>query len=167
MNARGIPTVAYQVLRLLSCTGGGVYTIPAWGREVPHLGYPLSWPGWGGGVGGTHPCWRREKPILTWPGVPHSCLGVPHLRYPQSGPGQGTPLSGAGQGTPHLDLAGVPLHLDLAGAPSPSDLAGEPPHLDLTRVPPCGQTDRHVLKHNLPVVVRTRSVKMFGSVQAC
>ena len=34
---------------------------------------------------------------------------------------------------------------------------------NLTGVPPCGQTDRHVSKHNLPVVLRTRSVITYNS----
>ena len=53
--------------------------------------------------------------------------------------------------------------------PSPPPLAGpDPPPAGLTfdpdpplagpDIPPCGQTDRHVSKHNLPVVLRTRAV---------
>ena len=37
--------------------------------------------------------------------------------------------------------------------PPPAESADWPP-------PPCGQTDRHVSKHNLPVVLRTRAVIM-------
>ena len=40
VNARGIPTVAYQVLHLLSCNGGG--GSPARGYPIPAGGYPIS-----------------------------------------------------------------------------------------------------------------------------
>ena len=61
VNARGIPTVVYQILHLMSYLGGGGYPISEQG------GYPI--PGWGypslDGV--PHP----------WRGVPHLCQGVP------------------------------------------------------------------------------------------
>ena len=75
MNARGIPTAAYQVLHLLSCTGGappaGGYPHPDLaGGEVPHPGgYPIS-------EGYPH---LGYPPVWTW------------LGYPPSGPGRGTP----------------------------------------------------------------------------
>ena len=87
VNARGIPTAAYQVLHLLSCTGGGypclrVYPIPGRG---------------GGGV----------PPIWTWPVVSPGQVEYPSL---PAGPGWGTPppcqlgypppTAGPGQGTP-------------------------------------------------------------------
>ena len=123
--------------------GGGVtqvgplgYPHPDLARGVPWagppwLGYPLSWPGQG------YPRWVPPwlgSPILTWPG------GYPGWVPP-------------GWGTPQLDLAAVP-------PPRPS------PSWTWLRYPPCGQTDRqtdgwmdrHVSKHNLPVVLRTRSV---------
>ena len=115
-------------------------------------------------------------------GYPHPGLtGVPKVGYR---PGQGTPHPGLtgvpevgycpGQGTPHPGLMGVPeVGYPLVGEP-PSRvpptwtwLGYPPPHLDLAPVPPpyrCGQTDvmdgwmdRHVSKHYLPVVLRTRS----------
>ena len=80
--------------------------------------------------------------------------GYPPSREP---PCQGTPPR---QGTPWLDLARYPPHRCL-------------PHGILGNVckalwdmgtPPCGQTDwwmdRHVSKHYLPVVLRTRAVKI-------
>ena len=63
VNARGIPTVAYQVLHMLSYPGGGY--LPWRGGGVGTSGYPLSLPsvltwlgGGGGGVGslGYPPC---------------------------------------------------------------------------------------------------------------
>ena len=63
--------------------------------------------------------------------------------------------------TPHLHLAGVPPPIwTWLGYPHQTWL-GYPPHLVLAWVPPpprCRQTDRHVSKHNIPVVLRTRSV---------
>ena len=47
VNARGIPTAAYQVLHMLSYPGVGGRQVP-WLGGGSTLGYPLSWPGWGG-----------------------------------------------------------------------------------------------------------------------
>ena len=171
MNARGIPTVAYQVLHLLSCTWGGVppgggtpsldggtlsldrgyphpaldggYPIPA--RLVtPSQVPPLAWPD----QGVLHP-YPGGTP---WLGYPHrTWLGTPYqtqLGYPPIRPGQGTPIR-PGWGVPPSDLDGVP---PIQG------WMGVAPWLDLTGVSLHGQTDRHVSKHNLPVVLRTRSV---------
>ena len=79
VNARGIPTAAYQVLHLLSCTGEGGYPC----RGVPH---PCQ--------GVSHPC--QGVPNLGYPPI-RPCWGVPHHGYP---PPAGVP--------PWLDLAGVP-----------------------------------------------------------
>ena len=97
MNARGIPTAAYQVLHLLSCTsegrgGGGPHLaggVPHPCQGVPPPGVPgvppiLTWPGWGV----PHPWWGYP-PYLDLAGVP-----PPLVR-----PGWGTPPSGPGQGT--------------------------------------------------------------------
>ena len=64
----------------------------------------------------------------------------------------------------------VPWGGGTPGNPPPAGVSprlGYPPILTCLggypgQVPPprCGQTDRHVSKHNLPVVLRTRSVKM-------
>ena len=153
MNARGIPTAAYQVLHLLSCTGKGA--TPA-GR-VPHLGYPPldlargGTPSLLGGYptsssppsdlaeGAPH---LRSPSIRPCQGVPHPCQGVSHLGYP---------LSDLVRGVPH-PCQGVPnfRYLHLAGSgwgtPSPSWTWSGYPF-------PCGLTDRHVSKHNLPVVL--------------
>ena len=104
---------------------------------------------------------------------------------PPSGPGR-VPPSRPGWVPPHLDLAGYPLsgpgwvslHLNLAGYPPTSGSGwvppssgpgwvlppvGYPPWLDLARYPPPPVwTDRwmnrHVSKHYLPVILRTRAV---------
>ena len=93
VNARGIPTAAYQVLHLLSCTGGtlaGVY--PRVPPSGPSQGVPHPWP-------------------RGYPRVPHG---------PGQG---GTPSQAGGGAlgypTSHLDLAGVPSQLDMAGVPPP------------------------------------------------
>ena len=92
--------------------------------------------------------------------------------YPCRGEGGGSPsLWGGGyptSGTPSDLAKGYPIPAE--GTPSrvpPSDLAGGYPILG---TPPAGpgrgtppvdrQTDRYVSKHNLPVVLRTRSVKI-------
>ena len=122
VNARGIPTAAYQVLL------GGVTPPPHWGtpgqvwQGVREVGYPLS----------GNPLARSDRGYPRW-GTPirvppqSGLMGVPEVGYPPSG--YPSPL-------PHLDLTGVPPRLDLAGIP--------PPQLDLAGVPPpsrCGQTD--------------------------
>ena len=109
MNARGIPTAAYQVLHLLSEVG------------TPPTGYPPArtargYPRWGTPLQG-----RVPPSQVQWGG------GYPRCRTPWQGtPQQGTPLARSDrgirggvppwQGTPHLDLARVPP-LNLAGVP--------------------------------------------------
>ena len=90
VNARGIPTAAYQVLHLLSYPGGGTH--PWWGGG----GYPIP------GQGGTHRWLGNIKslvrgypipgiPILAWVGIPHPWPGgTPSLVSP-SWPDWGTP----------------------------------------------------------------------------
>ena len=124
VNARGIPTVAYQVLHLLSCTGGVPHS--CWG--YPILGAPIR-PGW-------------EYPI------PATGGGVLHLGYPIR-PGWGYPIPATG-GYPTLDTTTRPgwvCHLRY----TPSDLAGVPPRAGMrypptrpgrgTLLPRGGQTD--------------------------
>ena len=77
-------------------------------------------------------------PVLAGWGVPY--LGPPPAGYP---PWQVTPPAGPGRVPPRLPngiLGNVAKHYGIW-------------------VPPCGQTDRHVSKHYLPVVLRTRAVK--------
>ena len=111
---------------------------PHWG--TPHQGTPVGVPpsgyppGWGIPHQGT-PCWDTHP----HQGTPH--LGTPHQGIPHLGsPGQGT---------------APPIRV-----PSPGPGSGTPAR--------CGQTDgwidRHVSKHYLPVVLRTRSVKMTAEI---
>ena len=83
VNARGIPTAAYQALRVQSCPREVGYP----GRVPPGWGTPPSWPGWGEYHGWVPPL-AGVPPVLTWPG----------RRYPKWVP--------PGWGTPHPDLAG-------------------------------------------------------------
>ena len=104
VKARGIPTTAYQVLHLLSCTKGGstpslmggTPSLPAgYPSQVQTGGYPIP-------PGGTPP---QVPPI--WPGGGYSIPtgGIPHLRLPPC----------------HLDLAGVlPAIWTWLGYPPPS-----------------------------------------------
>ena len=171
VNARGILTATYQALHLLSCTRGRV-PHPCWG--YPTLGTPiLTWPGATPSLLGGTPPW--VPPVWTRPGYPHPDLagggtppqvppcvdlaGIPPIRtwlgYPphQTWLGYPSPLSGPGRGTSHMDLAGVPPIRPGWGTPPPSGPGSGTPPVD-------GQTDRHVSKHKLPVVLRTRSVKL-------
>ena len=78
-------------------------------------------------------CIKYSICYLRWGTPMPGLMGVPEVGYPQ--PGE-VPPAGPGWSTP-----------------SPSGPGrGTPPR--------CGQTDRHVSKHNLPIVLRTRSVKM-------
>ena len=80
-----------------------------------------------------HPRWGTPPP--PWQGFPPPARGrVPEVGYPLAG----APL-------PQLDLAGVP----------PWTWPGYPPPVWTDRM-----MDRHVSKHYLPVVLRTRSVIM-------
>ena len=91
-----------------------------------------------------------------------SLLGGTHLGTPPPrldmtwiSPQLGT-LPGAG-----VPLLGYPLAWETppAGVPPGFTCLGVPPWLDMAGEHPlCRQTDRHVSKHNLPVVLRTRSV---------
>ena len=136
----------------------GTFPNWTWPGGYPDRGYPN---------GGIPPCnsigpgWGVPQWGVPWPGgtppqvPPQSDLGylpqldlahrTPHWDTSHRAGSTGGTQGGVPpcQGTPQLDLAGVPLNLDLAWVPPPW----------------CGQTDRHVSKHNLPVVLRTRSVK--------
>ena len=68
VNGRGIPTAAYQVLHLLSCTGWGVPYLG--GGDVPHA------------YQGDTPSQVPPCPDLAGRAVPHPCWVVPHLGYP-------------------------------------------------------------------------------------
>ena len=108
VNARGIPTAAYQVLHVPSCpggmpAGGEGYPILPWGTHG--LGYPLSdlagvtpsqtWPGY------PQSDQARVLPKQTWLGYPSDLAGVPAppldlVRY--------LPIQGwLGYPHPHLD----------------------------------------------------------------
>ena len=144
-NKKGIPTAACQVLQrwVSPCRG----TPPQLGTPLSgyfHQGTPVRVsPHHGSGVPGV-PHW---VPLLEYP---HPGLGVypgyPPLGYPC--PGSGVPPLG------YLSI-GVPLSW-LGGYPG-YPLSGYPP----CRGTPLGvdrQKDRHESKHNLPVILRTRSV---------
>ena len=121
VNARGIPTAAYQVLHLLTEVG------------YPPLGYPPSrsdggYPRWGTTHWGTPP--SRSDPGGTRGGV--LPIGVP--------PCWGTPC----QGIPPLGYPpiGVPPRLDLAWVPPPGwTWLGYPPP------PRCEQTENITFPH--------------------
>ena len=102
---------------------------------------------------------------LSWQGTP------PAGYHPRQGtPQQGTPRTGY----PHQAtlLAGYPPGWTWQGTPSPSwTWQGTPPGCPMAfwvmlqsimgyGYPPCEQKDRHVSKHYLPVVLRTRAVKI-------
>ena len=105
VNARGIPTAAYQVLHGLSCPGG-------WGPgyhppQSDLTGVPLS------DLPGIPPLppqldLARGTPHQTWAGYPPSPSDLARLSSPS-------------------DLAGVRPHQTWLGYPPPSDLAGVPP----------------------------------------
>ena len=169
VNARGIPTAAYQYSHVLSCPGRVSQVSPshpdlAGGTPGggPWLGYPPSWPGLRGGtLGWAPPGWVPPGPDLAggYPLAGTPLLGYPPiLTYPgQVPPGWGTPLAGPDWSTPLPARWGTP-QLDLASTPhtGPGGVLNPPP--------PCGQTDgwmdRHVWKHYLPVILRTRSVNI-------
>ena len=132
VNARGIPTTAYQVLHVLSCTSGGTPVGVTLCRH-PLGGVPPSWPGPGGTLGGcplsgvphcpdlaggypgqalpwlgyptSWPDWGYPRQVPPWLGYPPSWpAGTPWLRYPPSWPGR-------------LDLARVPPSWTWLGYP--------------------------------------------------
>ena len=115
------------------------------GGVVPPVGVP-SQPGLMGGTqSGVFP--SRGTP---WPGLRAGylrwgspcCWGTPQLRYPRPGPMGGVPEVGYPPGWTWLGYL-----------PQPGPGRGTPPGVDR-------QMDRHESKHNLPVVLRTRSVKI-------
>ena len=135
----------------------GVPPILTWPGGVPWVGAPLA---------GVPP---------SWPGLGGPRVGVPLAGVPPSWPGpRGVPWSGR-------PLARAPPHLDLARIPPPPQgwtwlgytpsswtwLGYSPPPL----TPPVGRQmdgwmDRHVWKHYLPVVLRTRSVIIVQHIKA-
>ena len=117
-----------------------------WG--IPWLGYPLVRPDGGYLRLGT-PHQGTLQPGLTG--------GVPEVRFPPAlaGPGRGTPPQpGLTGGVPEVGYP--PAGLDWGTPPPTWTWPGYPP-------PPPGvdrQMDKQESKHNLPVVLRTRSVTM-------
>ena len=99
-------------------------------------------------------------------GVSHPCWGLPHLRYPIR----------PGRCTPHQTWLGYPPIWTWLGYPPIRPGWGSPPGLDRLGYPPpiwtwlgyppVGQTDgwkdRHVSKHNLPLVLRKLIFFGFG-----
>ena len=168
MNARGIPTAAYQVL-LGGVPPSPIRVPPRPGPTGDTRGGVPPWPGLTGGV-----------PKVGYP-PDQVQRGVPEVGYP---PWVGVPPLRPGWGTPHLDLARVqpPCLLDLAWVPPPPPPPGPgsstPPPGPGSGTPPPGwtwlgyppppgvdrQKDRHVSKHSLPAVLRTRSVNIFNCV---
>ena len=150
VNARGLPTVAYQVLLRWGIPPVGV-SPPHWGTPQPGLRGYLRW-------GTPHQ------------GTPGQILlgGVPEVGYPPARSDGGTPIrvtpigvspSQVWRGTQGGTLLarGTPWQ-DLAGVPPPAAwtwLGYPPPTPGVDR-----QMDRQESKHNLPVVLRTRSVKI-------
>ena len=113
VNARGIPTAAYQVLHVLSCPGGGgVPPVLTW------LGYPSPHQTWLGYPRPIRSGWGTPPPI--GPG-----WGTLHQTWPESPPpirsGRGTLPIRSGWGTPPSDMAvGNPPGVDrLNTLPSP------------------------------------------------
>ena len=120
VDARGILTVTYQVLHLLTEVGYpplGVPPIQVWPRGylrwgtpligvTPHWGIPQSRSNWG--------YLRWGPPVRGTPLVRVPPLGYPSVGVPEPGPAwgypnRGYPPAGPGLGTPScLDLAWVP-----------------------------------------------------------
>ena len=145
-------------------TDRGVSSTPSvvlyWG-STPAGGYPtLGNPPVRPGQGGPHLMYHCR----TWPG------GILHLRYPPVRPGPGGTPPWVPPGwtwlgyppPPSWTWLGYPPQLDLAGITPPARSSwGTPPSWTWLGYPPPPvdrQMDRHVSKHNLPVVLRTRSV---------
>ena len=118
-------------------------------------GYPIPGPDPDGG----YPIWTLDgippRPHLTRVPCHPDLAGV----SPYPGRTGGYPILGWGYPLPGL---GRVLHLSGPGQgppPSRPGLGNPPPHPDLAGVTtPCGQTDRHASKHDLPIVQRTRAV---------
>ena len=137
VNARGIPTAAYQVLHLLSCTrwgypsrsgpmGGGYLSC-----RTPSCGTPLARSD--GGTRGEVPL-CQGTPARSDGGVPEvgfTPIRVPHGQVRQGGTWGGVPPIGAPPGW--LDLAGVHPHTQV-------------------------WTDKQSETITFPLVLRTRSV---------
>ena len=121
VNARGIPTAAYQVLHLLSYLGGGGYPIPG------HGGVPHFWPGGAPSLAGglPHP----------WTGVPHPWVGMctPSLARGTTSLDRRYPIPGW---VPHIWTWPRYSHPDLARAPPGREMARAPPGREMARVPP-------------------------------
>ena len=113
---------------------GGTRGTPHPGLTGGYLGYPHQ---------GTHPSWGTPVRVPPSWGTP---IGVPPVRVC---PHSGTPQAGPGSGTPPPP--------DLARVPPPPPQVWTDRWMD-------GWMDRHVSKQNLPVVVRTWSVKICESV---
>ena len=148
VNARGIPTAAYQVLHVLSCLGdppAGGYPIPAGGYPLAGVPPILTWLGGtpslqGVPLAGITPLLHLAgiPPIWTWPGYPTSDLS----RVPPFEPGWGTPPRWTWPGYPPIKGWGAP-HLDLAGLPSR-----------------CGQTENITFPHPSDAVGNKRTSRM-------
>ena len=154
------------------------YPIPVGGtppQVTPHPDLTRRYPIPAGG----HPTSGNPHHYLAR-GVPHPCWGVggvPQVRHPPSGPSCGTLLSGPGWGTPPcqtwLGYSPYPIRtwlgtpcLGLARVPPAMTWPGYPPSGPDQGTPPfrCRQTDRHVSKHDLPVILRKRSVIILWSL---
>ena len=136
--------------------------------RVPPAGYPLG----------------RVPPNRVPPGRVPPRQGTPQAGYPSLAgypPSRVTPLAGyppagypsrvpPGQGTPQQGTPwqGTPQ----AGLPPPAGPGRVPPGCPMAfwvmlqsimgyGYPPCRQTDRHVSKHYLPIVLRTRAVNIY------
>ena len=95
--------------------------------------------------------------VPPWQGYPLARSDGGYLRWGTPRPGGVPPPAGPGWGTPHWTWLGYPPQSDLAGVPP------TPPHQTWLGYPPPQvwtdrRMDKHVSKHNLPVVLRTRSV---------
>ena len=138
VNARGIPTAAYQVL-------------PRWGtpparsnREgVPKVGYPLPGSWLWEGVPGVPPIGvplHQGTPILApggYPGYPPVLAPGGYRGYPH----WGTPHSGSG-GVPGVLPIRVPPHWSTPQLGYPPSWLGGVPRVPPVGVPPgCGQTE--------------------------
>ena len=144
VNARGIPPATYQVFLMLSYPRGGGGGTHPW-------------------MGGTYLGVPSPSPILTWQGRGSTYLGqgvptsgTPPLPCPDLAGGRGTYL---GLPLPPPDLARERGYLLLMWGGDTT--LGYPPSLPGRGTTPVDrQIDRHVLKHYLPVVLRTWAVNI-------